>query len=252
VILFGSTLGLIRYPGAFLAALATLVGLSLFFTFFYPGAYRHEALWLCFLIGCYWIASAKATASEPRISFRWPAVLRPVSTVGRGLFLLLMAMQVPIGVENVLAATGDGPPFSCSRDLGAFLRGMPELHDAILIAEPDALLESLRYYVSNPTYLVREQRYGSFVSPGLSRSQLTLDDVLANARRLHAATNKPVVILLAYPLDPFVSGRVYRDSRNWEFLVTPEQERVFIGATQLLESFPAAVTDEHFDVYLLK
>jgi hypothetical protein len=252
VILLGATLGLIRYPGIFIAALATLTAFSLFTTFFYSIAYRQEALWLCFLIACYWIAANQGKPPEPRISARWQTALRRVSTLGRSLFVLLAAIQVPIGIGNVLASTGDGPPFSCSRDLGDLIRRTPDLHEAIVMAEPDFLLEPLPYYVSNPTYLLREQRFGNFVSPQVSNPQLTLGDVLANARSLHAATNKPVLILLAYPLDAFVSTQIYRGFHGWKFVVTPEEERAFSSATTLIESFPAAVTDEHFDVFLLK
>ena len=55
LLLFGSTLGLVRRPGAFLAAFGTLTSFSLFFALVLPGSYRHYALWLSFLIGLYWI-----------------------------------------------------------------------------------------------------------------------------------------------------------------------------------------------------
>jgi hypothetical protein len=52
-ILFGSTLGLLRRPGAFLAAISTLVAYSMFFVVVYPGGYRHQALWIVLLICLY-------------------------------------------------------------------------------------------------------------------------------------------------------------------------------------------------------
>jgi hypothetical protein len=222
-----------------------------FFTFLYRGSYRHEALWLSFLMGCYWIANGKGTMPELRITDRWRAALGRVSTLGWGFFLLLMGFQVPIGVGNIMAATGDGPPFSCSRDVGVLIHNTPELHDAIIIAEPDSLLEPIPYYVSNPTYLLRQQRYGSLVESSGARRNLTLDDMLADARSLHAAAGKPILILMAHPLDPSTSTKKFEDLRHWTFEVTPEQERSFRNATQLMESCPAALTDEKFDIYRL-
>jgi hypothetical protein len=248
-------LGLIRYPGAFLAALGTLIGFSIFFRLFYPGSYRHEALWLSFLIASYWITTGKGSALESRIPLRLQPLLRSISDTGWGFFVLLMGIQVLIGVTNVMAAAGDGPPFSCSRDLGALIGSRPDLRDATIIADPELLLESLPYYVSNPTYLMREQRFGRFVSPDKATFRLTLDDVLANARRLRTETNKPVLVLLPYPLDPlapFAQTRIIREFHGLEFVITPEQVRAFTNATQLIESYPAALTDENFDVYLLK
>ena len=42
-------------------------------------------------------------------------------------------------------------------------RGDPELKDAILIGDPDYMLEPMHYYLPNRTYFVREQRYGGIV-----------------------------------------------------------------------------------------
>jgi hypothetical protein len=253
LIMFGSTLGLIRRPGAFLAALATLAGLSLFFTFLYPGSYRHEALWLSFLICMYWITLVDADPPEPQVSVGWRALIRPASTVGWTIFLLLMAMQVPIGLQNVLSATGDYPPLSRTRDLADLIRSRPDLQDAIIVAEPDYLVESLPYYISNPTYLMREQRFGNVVVwTQKARLSLSLDDVLANARSLHAASNKPVVILLAHAVDPFLPKQIIHEAYAWEFVTTPEQRRTFLASTQLIENFSPALMDETFDMYLLK
>jgi hypothetical protein len=250
IVLFGSTLGLVRIRGIFVAALATLIGFSVFFLFIYPGDYRHQALWLNFLICGYWIAADKSHPPEP---VPVQPSLRRAAAIGTGLFVVLLAIQVPIGVTSVLAATRDGPPLSCSRDLGAFIHSRPDLKGAILIADPDFLLEALPYYVSNPTYLMREQRYGNVVVwTRQARLRLTLGDVLGTARRLQHETNKPVVILLGNPLDPLLPARVYHEAYTWEFSTTPEQELAFVGATQLIGSFPRARTNEHFDAYLLK
>ena len=252
-LLFGSTLGLIRRPAIFLAALVTLAGMSVLFKFVYPGSYRHEALWLSFLIGCYWIATVKPSPADPPIPSGLRRLLLPVSTLGWTLFVVLVAIQVPIGCANVAGALRDGPPLSRSRDLGVLIRRRPDLRDAVLIAEPDYLLESLPYYMSNPTYLMREQRFGNVVTwTRKARLQLSLGDVLANARSLRSETNRPVLILMAHPLDPGERARVFREGYAWTFVAAPREARDFLAATQLIERFPKALVDESFDVYLLK
>ena len=254
IILVGSTLGLARYPAAVLAALAALIAGSIFFAFVYAGAYRQEALWLVFLVAIYWVTRSQANEWKPK-SERWAAWLGPVTTAGWCFFAILLAGQVFTGVENALAATTDASPFSCSRDFAEFLGGKPELHDAILMAEPEHLLEPMPYYLSNPLYFSREQSFGKFVQSSKTQPVLTLGEVLQVARSLHSQAGKPVIILLGEPvesLDTLASIRVYRELHNWNFVVTPEDRRAFLEATQLIERFPHAQTDESFDVYLLK
>src|SRR5208282_4163100 len=86
LLMFGSTLGLIRRIGAFLAASVTLVGFSMFFILVYPGAYRHQALWLVFLISMYWLATSTRTDREPVLPDRLKPLLHPFSKVGSMLF----------------------------------------------------------------------------------------------------------------------------------------------------------------------
>jgi hypothetical protein len=73
--------------------------------------------------------------------------------------------------------------------------GGPDLELAVVMAEPDLLLEPLPFYVSNPTYLVREQWHGNVEH--FSRKgglDLNLGDFLINARRLRQETGRPVVV----------------------------------------------------------
>ena len=60
VLLLLSCVGLIRRPAALCAAIAGLLGLKLFFYFIYPSSYRHEALFIVFLISLYWMTAKGA------------------------------------------------------------------------------------------------------------------------------------------------------------------------------------------------
>ena len=78
----------------------------------------------------------------------------------------------------------------------------PDLKNATIIADPDFLLEALPYYIGNPTYLMREQRFGNvttFTKNALLN--LDLDDILNVARKLNQERGEPVIILMAQTLD---------------------------------------------------
>ena len=249
--MFGSLFGLVRRPAAFLAALAALLSLSVFFTAVYGGSYRHQALWLVFLVALYWIAMAGGRGQGAP-----PGKLGPLigiaSRLGFGLFALLVALQVPGGVMEITDAALHRPPFSRSRDLAALVSGRPELAGATILADPDYLVESVPYYLDNPVYLIRERRFGSI--PKFTKTaqlHLTLDDILAAARGVAAGTGRPVLILLAERLDASAPARVRQEGYNWELATTPEQVRAFQQATCLLASFGPARSDESFDVYRL-
>ena len=252
LIMFGSTLGLIRRMGAFVAALLTLVGLSVFFALISPGSYRHEALWLVMLIGMYWLTAAQNTHPETAFPARIKPFVQPVSRIGWALFLLILLLQVPPSIHQLIRTFHHGIPSGRSRDLGALVMNRPDLHDAIIIADPDYLLEPLPYYLPNQTYLMREQRFGNVVHfTRKARLQMDLSDILANARRLHAETGKPIVILLEQRLNASAPAEVDKEGYDWKLTTTPEEVRDFQASTQLIESFGPATSEETFDVYTL-
>jgi hypothetical protein len=251
--MFGSLLGLIRRPGAFIAALAALVVLSLFFTLVYNGGYRHQALWLVFLVTMYWITRASdLEKTGARVPVRLSALVRPASAIGSALMVLMVALQLPAGIIEIARAAYDLPPQSRARDFSAWVAARSDLQDAIIIADPDYLLEALPYYIRNRTYLMREQRFGNVVKfTRNARLALDLDDILATARTLRSQTGKPVLILLHKSLDPSPPAQIYHEGYNWTLLTTPEQVRGFLAATRFLARFAPAQSDESFDVYLL-
>jgi hypothetical protein len=258
LVMFGSTLGLIRSPGALLAALLSLVGFSLLFVFIYQGGYRHEALWLVFLITLYWITLARGDA----LRFRAPARLAPAVAVLSGtgwvMLVVLLAIQVPASVNAVADAARHAPPNSQSREFAAFLATQPQLKDALIVADPDYLVESLPYYLGNRTYLLREQRYGTLVKfRKQALVRLTLDDILEAARRLHAQSGQPLLILLRENLATADRGRVVKEGYNWTLVMAPDQVARFRDSTELLMHAIPVNQDqtadvENFDVYRLR
>jgi len=251
LLMFGSLLGLVRSPGAFSAGLTALLALLLFFLKVYPAGYRHQALWLVFLVSLYWITGARHAETGLRDPTRPRSLRGPASSIGAALMLVLVALQVPNGVSEIARVAFDRTPLSRARDLAAFVAARSDLQDAIIIADPDFLVETLPYYLPNPTYLMRERRFGNVSRfTRNARLSLDLDDLLATARSLRAERGKPVLILLHEALDPS-QPRTYQSGYNWLLRTTPEQVRDFLASTRFLARFAPAHTDESFDLYLL-
>jgi hypothetical protein len=248
VLLFGTLLGLLHRPAAFLSALAALIGLLLFFSLIYPGGYRHQSLFLVYLIAMYWLVAKGRGGAWPE---RWRLEERigRLIPVGQSFFVLILALQVPTS-SFLVAADLQGFPHSRSRDLAAVLE-REHLRDAILIADPDVYLEPLSYYADNPTYFMRRQRFGNVVRFTRDvRQELDLDDFLNDARALQRRFRRPVVIVIEQRLDPARPFRIH-EVHVWYLSATSEQIRRFQAATRLLARFEPATTDEFYDVYLL-
>jgi len=242
VLLFAATLGLLPRRPAFLAAIAALLLTSLFFAVAANGAYRHAAVWLCFLITLYWISWNKvATASDGLL----PAI-------GRVSLLLLLAIQTAAGINDLRNAAG-GVVASRSADLGRLIASRADLANAVILSEPEYLVEALPYYVKNPLYLARGRKFGSVVIfSRKGRMDSDLGETLRLARELRETSGAPVIILLAYRLDQITPDRIYDEGKNWRtFRASAAEISDFRAATTLIRRFDPAKTDESFDVYLL-
>jgi hypothetical protein len=253
-LLIGATFGLIESTGALLACLASLVGLSVFFLLIYPGDYRHEATWLTFVITMYWICwkPHRAVRGEAKPHTNGGSFTL-VRRVGFAFFLVLIGVQATLGLADLAFAAIVGTPESRSRDFADLVSRRPDLKDAILIGDPDYMLEPMHYYLPNPTYFVRERRYGEYVRfTRKARLELTLGDILDEARAIRSSTGRPVAILLAWRLGEMDPARVYRESYVWTFSAPGDQIERFREATTLLAQFPKATSNESYDVYLLK
>lgn len=246
VIVIAAPLSLARTPGGLVAGAAITLAMTLFFQIVYPGYYRHVALLLVFIASLHWAAARGGGG-------RWPDRMRApadaIATIGSIGFGLLLAIQVAIGAMQ-FSYVRNGGVFGRAAEFGRLLR-RPELRNAMVIAKPEVMVEALSYYAPNPTYLVREARFGRMVHFTLHRRpNLTLADMLAVARDLRGRTHRPVVIALSHYLDANRPTRV-TDGYETTFSTTPDQVRAFRAATRLLVQFGPAQTDESYEVYLL-
>jgi hypothetical protein len=248
-VVVGSLFGLVRAPGAFLSSLAAFAGMELLFQLVYPGFYRHQALLLVYLLVMYWLVE-RGRGGRWKGRARIAAYLPPLEAAGRIVFLFLLGLQVLISAAAIGSLAHY--PYSQSRNLADLLK-REGLENAVLIADPDMMLEPMPYYTRNPIYLMREQRWGNWVHFSRKvRQDLTPDDFLADGRILRARTGRPVVIVFEHRLDP--NRRLYRKKNVhvWRFSANPEQVRRFFAGTRKLASFGPAISEESYDVYRLR
>lgn len=227
----------------FLAGLLALWGFSLFFTVIYPGSERHIGLWLLFVITLNWMDTARRP-SEPagRTVLWW--------TSHSAFILLLVAELVMAGLA---IADQWHQPYSRARDLAQLLTRDPSLARAIIMADPDTMIETLPYYApGHRVYRIRPQAFGPlnlFAAKG-ANLDITISDILASAQQLRQRQGVPVVILLQQPL----CGRApatYSSGYNWTTSCTPQMGQQWHRETKQIADLRGAVTDEGYQVFVL-
>jgi hypothetical protein len=182
-------------------------------------------------------------------------ILRKIATRSRP--WLVKAVPICLLVHTVFglgyAADDLLVPQSRSQSLGELINSRPELRDAIVLGEPDFLVEALPYYAKVSMFNARENAYFvdrvNFTSS--NRQEFTLDQLMESARQVAQQSARPVVLVLGHtlkPEGPFVLaygyGKVFRYSADsllaFQRQVTP------------LASFTGSRSQEDFVVYLLR
>ena len=192
VVLYLAVFGLLRRPTLFLAALGGLVAMGLLFRVAYGGSYRHEGVFLCFLVSLYWLA---IEAPDSGIARR-----RTLRLFHAGLYGALVILVLASVCKDRVVRVDIHSEMSSSKAFGAFLNASREFHDAILLPEPDYFMESLPYYAHNPIYFARERRFGTTVTWSTAAAvELSLGQMVSLARKLKAQYRRPVLVVLGHP-----------------------------------------------------
>ena len=250
LLVLAAPFSLLRSPAGVVAGLVVLPMLPLFFYFVYPGGYRHQALYLAFLLALHWmVASGRGGRwGALRPARRWPL---PIATA---LFLTLLGVQAATTV-SLLVDTAQGRVAGQSAALGRLL-ARPELARAIVLADPEVLMEAVPYYAPNPIYLLRRQRFGTVAHLTRHADQhLTIGGILATAQRLHKVTGRPVVLLMQYRLDRRTGWRRWTEGPLGDVVARPGEMAAFLDATRPV-ALPISLLrygsfDAAYDVYVL-
>ena len=193
-VLILSLVGLVGRPVLLAAGLAGLAALGVFFTVVHVGYYRHQALFVAFLLCLYWMAFNRGDGPPPP---RWLHGLSLVGLYG-GLPLLLACV---IATTAVKIEEDWARPVSASREFGEFLQRSPEHRRSVLLAEPEYLIESMPYYVNNRIYIARERRFGRIVNFLASvKPDLSLGELLCAAWQAKRQAGGNALVALGPPI----------------------------------------------------
>ncbi len=246
ILFFMVILGLIPSMSLMVAAFAGQISFGMFFDLVVEGKYWHQGLFLVFLLTLYWIA---LNAPAPDVAHR---IKRKLLGVGLYIsFLVFVVYGLFQSYDLVMKEIREET--SSSKAFGTFLNESDLYRDAIIIPEPDYLIESLPYYANNQIYLPREQRFSRTVSWTTdAAASLTMSDLLSTANDIHAQYDQPVLIVLGHRRMDEGRSREISFSYNKTFSWTHWDFRELHQTTELIAEFNTATNDERYKVYALK
>lgn len=204
----------------------------------YPAsALRHQGFVLLVVISAVWLYRKEQSTSERK---RLPALnvfLLPVLLLQIDGAYLLVTKDVRQQITPAPAAA-------------ALIKNAPDLRNAIIIAEPDYYVETLRYHLNNRIYLPREKRFRSFVSFTSENAQkLSLGELIKTAAMLEQTYSVPVVLLYGHR---YPENGEHQFSYEKLFTITAPQRKRFRKRFELLKEFEKGVSDEEYTLYRFK
>ncbi len=238
-------LGFYKKPVYLFSAAIAIISFGVLFQIIYEGDYRHQGLFIIFMITLYWMYQEQ---SCKRVSSKLESTLYKAGFASLSLIILV---NILVGIANINSDITSAR--SSNKEFGQFLLTSSKYSNAIIVAEPDYIMESLPYYVDNLIYFPREHRFSNIVSwTTKSDNTLSLKDLLLNAEMIQMNQNRPVLIVLGhFSILENNEGEInysYNKVFNWD----QKQVELFESSTFLVASFNFAYTDENYLVYGLK
>lgn len=227
----------------FAVFVVSILSFEILFHSVYPAALRHQGMVAFVIIAICWIAIRdRRTSDTESFAHRIAMGLLPV--------MLVQSIALPIAVRRHLTH-----PASSSKALGGFIHATPRLSNAILIGEPDFLMEALPYYVPNRIYMPRQHEYSKtvyFANGGGHQTELTLGQVIDAADSLGCVTQSTVLLSIGYADFAKQATGLTRGAYNAaHFTWTPEDKTRLSSRASMLGDFQGATTDESYEVFEL-
>jgi hypothetical protein len=165
---------------------------------------------------------------------------------------LLPTILVALVALNVYQCTLDlNEEMSSSKSLATFIKNDPKYAHALIIAEPDYLIEALPYYLQNNFYIPRERTFASFTHfTNQKENHIALSDILFVHDSLIGLNPSAHTLFIAQaniPMgyDTILSHRVYAQN-------TCKIDRQSSMRLHFLREFRAAVGDENYALFEIK
>ena len=247
-LLYLTLIGLLGKPALFLAGFGSLLAFGAFFGIAYRGTYRHQGIFLVFLLVLYWLFLEAGRKDNPSSGNR---LLFNLGFYG-GLLALVLG-NVILGYQAIRQDLDR--QMSSSKAFGAFITGSAVYQNAVIVPEPDYMMEPLPYYAPQAVlYYPREGRFGEMVNwTTEAREHLSLGELLAAAKEIKKTEHKPVLIALGH----FFDIQNEREGTEWYsfnklFTWNNAEWQEFFKETSLVATFNAAISDENYLVFELK
>lgn len=242
VLLFLILLGLIQQPQLFLAGLGAQTVIGLTFQVVYSGSFRHQGLYYIFIVFLYWLYWAAKPKTGNSI---W---LKSLSSIGMTAAVIGLMGNLLLFKHTTLQDITT--PASASKQFAHFLTSSSNYENAILLPEPDFMLESLPYYSNHQIFFVRENQFGKTVAwKENAQRNLTMGTLLRTAQTLHTTTGQPILIILGHWDADFIQPGLEIYSYNKVFSWEDEDIQLFKETTKFLVEFSPAFTGEKYRVY---
>ncbi|HEX2722812.1 MAG TPA: hypothetical protein VHM24_07840, partial [Gemmatimonadaceae bacterium] len=226
-------------PVHLIAMLVTIIGFEVLFREVYSGALRHEGIIAFLLFSICWLAQEQP-GRETRES--------PTIALGLLPLFAIQAAALPFVAQRYFFK-----PASASKGYGAFLESHPRYRDAILMSEPDYMMEALPYYSGNRVYMPRQREfhYRVYFDRGQKRIQhLSLDRLLTIADSVACAHEAPVLLALANTEISWKASGTGRPQYKGATFWWTEGDRIKLYRRgRLVASFPESISDEYYHVF---
>ena len=248
LMVFGLYFLMILKPPIVIFLFSGILGLELLHRLVYSGgALRHQGFALLIIIAVLWLD--RITAPQVFSASNFAAKLEKIKTPLLSFSLIILVLlQVYLGGKKVNEILKQ--PRSSAKALSSFVQRDPSLRDAVILAEPGYLAETLPYYLPNELYFPREKKYGKIFSfTSASKRQFSLTELRQSAEEVSAERKNPVLIIVGHSLE---SPGEFHLMYDLEFSATAEELVQFRSRTDKLASFRSAASDENYELYRLR
>lgn len=220
------------------AHLVALAGLTVLFSTVYPGYTRHQGLEYLFVVALLWMWMEEGP--------RTPTRLRATSVLLTALFALNVMGAARAYRKDFRFAESGAPA------LATWLKQNPAYKDAILIAEPDFVMETMPYYSANRLYWVRENRFAKWTTfTSANKKALTLTELLLAMERLQMREKTPVLLLFSYSSRLDIGSAIMPIPYGRELTWDAAQRETFLAHTRRVAAITDVQGDERYVVFAL-
>lgn len=241
LIIWLTLLYFIRRPFILVMLFISILGIGFTFIEIFRGEYRHQGFIYILFICAFWIEKENLIELKKNLLF----YLR------EGFIYILLFFQIYAAIDII--SMDIQYQISSSRSFSNFIKKNSEYNNAIIVGEPDYYLESLSYYISNPLYFPRENRFGKVVSfTTANKRKLSLAELLNSARKLKTRFDKPILIELGHNISASDPNFKFEFSYGKVFEYNPRTYESFVTSTRKVAEFKDAYGDENYTIYELR